>query len=78
MTGKKLRRYGTGSVYEYKNGNTLYFRWQAKVLANPNLGEDGWERKSAGGFKPRAEAESAMHKALLDSKNGQAALASKE
>lgn len=74
MARKKGRRYGAGSIYRYKNGNTVRFRWQAKILVNPDLGEAGYERRSKGGYLTASEADKGMQEALHSSRKGQAAL----
>lgn len=78
MKTRKVRRYGTGSVYPYmRSGKTLY-RWQASVLVDPSLGSDGYERRSMAGFPSRKSAEESMQEALRNSRKGLAAVQSKE
>jgi integrase len=78
MARKTSRRYGEGSVYAYSNKGKTAYRWQASVLVNPELGKDGFKRKSQGGFATRKAAEQDMQEALRNTRIGQAALPSTE
>jgi integrase len=78
MARKQTRRYGSGSIYTYKNGNQTRYRWQAYVLVNPDLGEEGFERKSKGGYITAKAADEAMQEALQNSRKRQVALPGKD
>ena len=78
MARKQTRRYGTGSIYSYKNGSTVFYRWQANILVSPELGDKGYKRKSKGGYATAKAADQAMQDALRNSRQGQAALPTKD
>jgi integrase len=60
----KSKRYGGGSVYEYKRGGVTKFRWQAWIPVNP-LDPNG-EKKRVGqsGFRTGRDAQRALEDAL--------------
>lgn len=60
----KVRRYGRGSVYKYRSGKKLAYRWQAWLPVNPLDANGDLERISVGGFETGREAQAALDEAL--------------
>jgi integrase len=70
------RRTGDGSIYSYKTSQGTRYRWQASIKS---FGEEGGatsQRISKGGFLTAKAANLSMQEALLNNKNGKAALPS--
>jgi integrase len=66
----KQRRYGTGTIYNYKTGGGIRYRWQATVVEDPNNPTSSLKRLSKGGYLTAREADSAMQEALRNSRKG--------
>lgn len=78
MARSRSRRYRDGSVYSYKNGGVTRYRWQANILVSPELGSEGFARRSKGGFATAREANESLQEALMMSRKGKASLPSME
>jgi integrase len=72
------RRVGDGSIYSYGTKDGTRYRWQAFVKVNPNESDAELRRVSKGGFLTAKAANSSMQEALLNVRNGKAALPSSE
>lgn len=72
------RRIGDGSIYPYTTKEGTKYRWQAFVRVNPNEGTSETKRLSKGGFLTAKAANTSMQEALLNARNGKAALPSSE
>lgn len=72
------RRVGDGSIYTYATKDGTRYRWQAFVKVNPNDSDAELKRVSKGGFLTAKAANSSMQEALLNARNGKAALPSSE
>lgn len=72
----RTRRIGDGSIYSYSTSQGTRYRWQASVKVNPNEESSETKRISKGGFLTAKLANSSMQEALLNAKNGKAALPS--
>lgn len=75
-TAARARRIGDGSIYAYPTMDGTRYRWQASVKVNPNEAGSETKRISKGGFTSPKAANSSMQEALLNAKNGKAALPS--
>jgi integrase len=72
------RRIGDGSIYTYDTNEGTRYRWQAFVNVNPNQENTEVKRVSKGGFPTAKAANASMQEALLNTRNGKAALPSSE
>lgn len=72
------RRIGDGSIYSYTTKEGPKYRWQAFVKVNPNEETSETKRLSKGGFLTAKAANTSMQEALLNARNGKAALPSSE
>lgn len=78
QTTARARRIVEGSIYSYSTSEGIRYRWQASVKVNPNDENSETKRVSKGGFKTAKLANAAMQEALMNVKNGKAALPSTE
>lgn len=74
----RSRRIGDGSIYSYETNEGARYRWQASVTVNSNEGSSETKRISKGGFATPKAANSSMQDALLNARNGKAALPSSD
>ncbi len=74
----RARRIGDGSIYAYDTKVGVRYRWQASVKVNPNEGSSECKRVSKGGFLTAKAANTSMQEALLNTRNGKAALPSSD
>lgn len=74
----RARRIGDGSIYAYLTLEGTRYRWQATVKVNPNEADSDSKRVSEGGFITAKAANASMQDALLNTRNGKAALPSSD
>lgn len=74
----RARRIGDGSIYAYSTLDGTRYRWQATVKVNPNEADSESKRVSKGGFNTAKAANASMQDALLNTRNGKAALPSSD
>lgn len=75
---KARKTYGDGTVYRYTTKSGIHYRWQAVVQANPSEGSTETKRVSKGGYLTAKAAHIAMQEALINTRNGKAALPSSD
>lgn len=75
---KTRKTYGEGTVYDYTTKSGLRYRWQAVVKVNPTEGSTETKRVSKGGYLSAKAAHMSMQEALLNTRNGKAALPSSD